>query len=69
MTLICIGILVFKGVCVGLYPLELDCVHTMPAHFENGENVTVAKFEPVFTRYRNNLKTVESDGKKIVARL
>ena len=36
----------------------LDCVHTMPAHFENGENVTVAKFELAFTRCRNDLKTV-----------
>ena len=26
--------------------------------FENGENVTVAKFELAFTRCRNNLKTV-----------
>ena len=30
----------------------------MPAHFENGENVTVAKFELAFTRYQKNLKTV-----------
>ena len=36
----------------------LDCVHTMPEHFENGANVTVVKFELAFTRYRNNLKTV-----------
>ena len=38
--------------------IHLDCVHTMLAHFENGENVTVAKFELAFTQYRNNLKTV-----------
>ena len=30
----------------------------MLAHFENGEDVTVAKFELAFTRCRNNLKTV-----------
>ena len=30
----------------------------MPGHFENGENVTVAKFQPAFTRCRNNVKTV-----------
>ena len=29
----------------------------MPAHFENGEKVTVAKFELTFTRYRQNLNT------------
>ena len=29
----------------------------MPAHFENGENVTVAKSELALTRCRNNLKT------------
>ena len=30
----------------------------MLAHFENGENVTAAKFELAFTRCRHNLKTV-----------
>ena len=30
----------------------------MPAHFENGENVTVVKFRLAFTQCRNNLKTV-----------
>ena len=30
----------------------------MPAHFENGENVTVGKFELAFTRYRHDLKTI-----------
>ena len=35
-------------------------VHTLPGHFENGENVTVAKFELAFTRYRNYLKTVRN---------
>ena len=35
-----------------------DCVHTMAVNFENGENVTVAKFELAFTRCRNNWKTV-----------
>ena len=30
----------------------------MPAHFENDEKVTVAKFELAFTRCRNDLKTV-----------
>ena len=30
----------------------------IPPHFENGEKVTVAKFELAFTRYRSNLKTV-----------
>ena len=30
----------------------------MPAYFETGENVTVAKFELASTRCRNNLKTV-----------
>ena len=44
--------------CALKVKLNLDCVHTMPAHFENGENVTAAKLELVFTRYRNNLKTV-----------
>ena len=30
----------------------------LPAHFENGEKVTVAKFELAFTRHRHNLKTL-----------
>ena len=30
----------------------------MPAHFENAENVTVAKFELAFTRCQNNLKMI-----------
>ena len=30
----------------------------MPAHFENDEKCDGAKFELVFTRYRQNLKTV-----------
>ena len=30
----------------------------MPAHLEKSENVMVAKFELLFTRYWNNLKTV-----------
>ena len=30
----------------------------MPVHSENGENVTVAKFELAFTQCQNNLKTV-----------
>ena len=42
------------------HSISSDYVHTMPAHFENGENVTVAKFELVFTQYRNNLKTVQN---------
>ena len=32
----------------------------MPAHFENGVNVTVAEFELAFTRCRNNMKTVRN---------
>ena len=32
----------------------------MTVHFENGENVVVAKFELVFTQYWHNLKTIES---------
>ena len=38
--------------------LLCDHVHTMPAHCENSENVTVAKFQLAFTRCRKNLKTV-----------
>ena len=37
---------------------NLNCVHTMPAHFEKGKNVAAANFELAFTRYWNNLKTV-----------
>ena len=40
----------------------------MPAHFENDENMTVAKFELVFTRCRNNLKTVKLDAKDLDAK-
>ena len=50
-------------------------VHTLPAHFENGEkNLTAAKFMLAFTRCRNNSKTVghltinmllDVDGKEI----
>ena len=39
-------------------PTNLDCVHTMPAHLKTVKNVTAAKFELAFTRYRNDLKTV-----------
>ena len=48
------------GICSFFVLLSrtLDCVHTIPANFENGEKVTVAKFELAFTRYRHNLKTV-----------
>ena len=47
-----VKILLDKITCI------LDRVQTMPAHFESGENVTVAEFELAFTRCRNNLKTV-----------
>ena len=33
--------------------------HPMPSHFENGGNVTVARFELSFTRCWDNMKTVE----------
>ena len=38
--------------------INLDYVHTMPTHFENVANVTVAKFELAFRRCQNNLTTV-----------
>ena len=40
-------------------------VHTMPAHSENGENMTVGKFEPAFTRCQNSLKTIQNLTVKI----
>ena len=39
--------------------LDLETVkHFRVKHFENGEKVTVAKFELAFTRYQHNLRTV-----------
>ena len=44
----------FRSICV-----DLDCVHTRCRHIlKTVKNVTAAKFELAFTRYRNNLKTV-----------
>ena len=41
---------------------DLDCVYTIPAHFGNGENVAVAKFEPDFAQSCSNLKTIKFNG-------
>ena len=39
---------------------DKENVHTMPAHFETLQNVTVAKSGLAFTRYWHSLKTTEN---------
>ena len=64
-------ILMDRKVSITMCIVDLDCIHTILAHFENNEKCDVAKFELAFTRCQNNLKAVEAsiDSKKFSARL